>query len=352
MIAKPLIAWVSGTSAAYFPKDVQFGHAGAWAASAAETAEAKNTILREAGAHVPSCFEELPETIENIFQKLKSSGSIGEMTEPIVPDMPAVQTHTHFQCTISSDFGEESLYGDRPIAEYIADGALIPVLARLWWKTELPSPVLRYLEMILCAVADHGPAVAGAHNAIVAASAGKDPIDALCSGLLTIGPRFGGAVDSAARAFYDARNRGLSPHDFIQEMKGKGERIPGIGHKVKTLHHPDTRVTALLKFAKENFDALPVTDYALEVEKMTTGKKPNLILNVDGAIAVTLVDILLPHLPDEIRESFFDMNYLNGLFALGRSIGLLGHVYDQKRLQTPLYRHPTEDILYGDGTLP
>lgn len=35
----------------------------------------------------------------------------------------------------------------------------------------------------------------------------------------------------------------------------------------------------------------PVLSYALEVEKLTTAKKPNLILNVDGAIGVALVDI-------------------------------------------------------------
>ncbi|PIP65089.1 ATP citrate synthase [Candidatus Peregrinibacteria bacterium CG10_big_fil_rev_8_21_14_0_10_49_16] len=348
-IKKPLVAWVSGTSAAHFPKDVQFGHAGAFAASIAETAEVKNMILKGAGAYVPSSFEELPETIENVYRMLKSKGNITRMAEPIVPNIPTDRRHTHFQCTISSDNGEESTYGDRPIAEYITDGTLLPVLAKLWWKTDLSPRTLKYLEMILCAVADHGPAVAGAHNAIVAASAGKDAIDALCSGLLTIGPRFGGAVDSAARAFYDAQSRGLSPNDFVSEMKEKGERIPGIGHKVKTVHHPDTRVTALLDFVKKQWEDLPLTNYALDVEKITTSKKPNLILNVDGVIAVTLIDVLLPELPEDVREGFFDVGYLNGLFALGRSIGLLGHVFDQKRLKSPLYRHPTEDILYGDG---
>ncbi|GAA5829853.1 hypothetical protein JCM3770_001806, partial [Rhodotorula araucariae] len=34
---------------------------------------------------------------------------------------------------------------------------------------------------------------------------------------------------------------------------------------------------------------------------------------------------------------------LNGLFVLGRSIGLCGHFLDQKRLKQPLYRHPADD---------
>ena len=42
---------------------------------------------------------------------------------------------------------------------------------------------------------------AGAHNTIVTSRAGKDLVSCLVSGLLTIGPRFGGAIDDAARYF-------------------------------------------------------------------------------------------------------------------------------------------------------
>ena len=45
-------------------------------------------------------------------------------------------------------------------------------------------------------------------------------------------------------------------------------------------------------FVKENFPATPMLNYALEVEKITTSKKPNLILNVDGVIATSFVDLL------------------------------------------------------------
>ncbi|MFA7682012.1 MAG: citrate/2-methylcitrate synthase [Candidatus Peribacteraceae bacterium] len=350
-ITKPLIAWVAGTSAACFPKDVQFGHAGAWAASSAETAIAKNQLLRDAGARVPESFEGLPEIIAKTYQELKKVGTVAEPMEPIVQDLPENRRHTHLQCTISNDTGEEALYGSTPISQFIQEGSLPKAIAQLWWKTELSEETLAYLAMILTAIADHGPAVAGAHNAIVAASAARDTVSALCSGLLTIGPRFGGAVDSAAQTFHDAQTRGLTPQQFVEEMKTKGERIPGIGHKIKSVHNPDSRVQTLLAYVTKNFTDIPLTRYALEVERITTGKKPNLILNVDGLIGVSLVDILLPQLPEDIRASFFDVGYLNGLFALGRSIGILGHIFDQKRLNTPLYRHPQEDILYGEGTL-
>ncbi|MCL7023628.1 hypothetical protein MKW94_010741 [Papaver nudicaule] len=45
---------------------------------------------------------------------------------------------------------------------------------------------------------------------------------------------------------------------------------------------------------------------------------------------------------DEIVE----IRHLDGLFVLARSIGLIRHTFDQKRLKQPLYRHPWEDVLY------
>ena len=75
------------------------------------------------------------------------------------------------------------------------------VISLLWFGRRLPKWGCKFLEMTLMLTADHGPAVSGAHNTIVTARAGKDLISALCSGLLTIGPRFGGAIDGAATQF-------------------------------------------------------------------------------------------------------------------------------------------------------
>jgi ATP citrate (pro-S)-lyase len=52
------------------------------------------------------------------------------------------------------------------------------------------------------------------------------------------------------------------------------------------------RVKIIKEFVMESFPAKPLLNYALEVEKITTSKKPNLILNVDGVIAVSFVDLL------------------------------------------------------------
>ena len=52
------------------------------------------------------------------------------------------------------------------------------------------------------------------------------------------------------------------------------------------------RVTLVKEYCKANFPSTKLLDYALAVETVTTSKKDNLILNVDGCIAVCFVDLL------------------------------------------------------------
>ena len=83
--------------------------------------------------------------------------------------------------------------------------------------------------------ADHGPAVSGAHNTIIASRAGKDLVSSLASGLLTIGDRFGGALDGAAREFSQAYDSNMIPMEFVNSMRKQHKLIPGIGHRVKSV---------------------------------------------------------------------------------------------------------------------
>jgi ATP-citrate lyase alpha-subunit len=221
------------------------------------------------------------------------------------------------------------------------------VIGLLWFKKEIPQYARDFLEMVIQIIADHGAAVSGAHNTIVTARAGKDLISSLVTGILTIGPRFGGAVNGAAEHFlYGLRNR-LAPREFIAHMKGKNVRIQGIGHKLHTLENPDKRVELMKNFAKSHFKDTPVLNYALSVEAVTTQKKSNLILNVDGCIGVLLVDLLKElKFTDAEIDQMIAMGTFNALFVLGRSIGFMGHYFDQNRLAQGLYRHPLDDILY------
>ncbi|UFS62183.1 ATP citrate synthase [Sulfurimonas sp. HSL-3221] len=350
-ITKPIIAWCIGTIAKHFSSGVQFGHAGASANADAETAAAKNVAMAEAGIYVPASFNDLPGKINEVYNKLKAEGVIGEIEEPALREVPKVRRKKEFICTISDDRGDEATYAGYPISSVATPDTgfgIGDVVSLLWFKKRYPKWATDYIETVMKTVADHGPAVSGAHNAKVTARAGKDVISALVTGLLTIGPRFGGAIDDAARYFKYANDNGMSPAEFIAYMKKEGKTISGIGHRIKSVRNPDLRVSGLKKFAAENFPATPLLDFALEVEKLTTSKKDNLILNVDGTIGILMVDMwrALGYSEEEI-DGFIDAGALNAFFVVGRSIGFIGHILDEKRLGMPMYRHPMDDILYN-----
>jgi len=349
-IKKPVIAWCIGTIAKHFSTGVQFGHAGASANADAETAAAKNKAMAEAGIFVPESFNDLPATINKVYTDLMANGIISEIPEPSMSVCPKVRRSKQFICTISDDRGEEATYAGFPISSVATPDTgkgIGDVISLLWFKKQYPEWATQFIETVMKTVADHGPAVSGAHNAKVTARAGKSVVEALVTGLLTIGPRFGGAIDGAAQHFKYADDNGLNPAEFLGHMKKEGIPIPGIGHRIKSLKNPDLRVEGLKKFAKEFFPATPLLDYALTVEQLTTSKKENLILNVDGTIGILMVDMwrALGYSEEEINE-FISSGTLNAFFIVGRSIGFIGHILDEKRLAMPMYRHPMDDILY------
>ncbi|KAN0084843.1 Citrate synthase-like protein [Elaphomyces granulatus] len=363
-ITKPVVAWAIGTCASMFKTEVQFGHAGASANSQLETAVVKNQAMRDAGFYVPDTFEELPSVLSTLYQKLVAQGTIKPSPEPLVPKIPMdyswaqelglIRKPAAFISTISDDRGQELLYAGMPISDvFKEDIGIGGVMSLLWFRRRLPPYAGKFLEMVLMLTADHGPAVSGAMNTIITTRAGKDLISALVSGLLTIGSRFGGALDGAAEEFTRAFDKGMSPRDFVDTMRKENKLIPGIGHKVKSRNNPDLRVELVKEYVRKQFPSHKMLDYAIAVETVTTSKKDNLILNVDGCVAVCFVDLLrnCGAFSAEEAEDYLKMGVLNGLFVLGRSIGLIAHYLDQKRLRTGLYRHPWDDITYLLPTL-
>ncbi|XP_060533461.1 ATP-citrate synthase isoform X1 [Cylas formicarius] len=358
-LTKPLVAWCIGTCASMFTAEVQFGHAGSCANSASETATAKNKALKEAGAHVPESFDYLGDIIKNVYDALVKQKVIvpaAEVPPPTVPmdynwarELGLIRKPASFMTSICDERGQELIYAGMPISDVLKkDVGIGGVISLLWFQRCLPPYVCKFFEMCLMVTADHGPAVSGAHNTIVCARAGKDLVSSLVSGLLTIGDRFGGALDGSAKQFSEAYDTGMHPAEFVNHMRNKGELIMGIGHRVKSINNPDKRVEIIKEYVLANFPGSPLLQYALEVEKITTSKKPNLILNVDGVIACSFVDMLrnCGSFTSEEAQEYINIGAINSLFVLGRTIGFIGHFMDQKRLKQGLYRHPWDDISY------
>ncbi|KAJ7499631.1 citrate synthase-like protein [Mycena latifolia] len=301
-ITKPIVAWAIGTCAKMFPTDVQFGHAGSMADSEMETADAKNKARRAAGFVVPERFEELPNAIQETYQALIKKGVVVEKEIRSSP-----WTTRGRRNSASSASRLHSSRRARPGAPLCGHAHLRRLQGghRPWW--------CRQFAVV------QAPAM----NTIVASRARKDLISSLASGLLTIGSRFGGALDEAASMFSQARDTGLTPREFVGKSCKVNKLISGIVHKIKSANNPDLRVELVKEYVRKNFPSHSLLDYALAVEKVTTSKKETLILNIDGCIAVCFVDLL--------RDS--------GAFTPEEA-----DMYIKKRLRTLLYSHPADDI--------
>ncbi len=254
--------------------------------------------------------------------------------------------HSLFTSTISGDVGSEATILGESLTKVATNNSFAWIVGSLWLGRPLKSAKTeKVIDQALRLLVDHGPYVSGAVNTMIAARAGKDLVSSLVSGLLTIGPRFGGAVNGAARVWFDSVTAGLAPARVVEEFAARKEYIQGIGHKKYRIDAPDPRVTILIELIGDM--PHPHLDFARSVEKVTTAKKPNLILNVDGALAAILIDLLAHEekLEKEEIQTLIDAEFFNAIFVLSRSVGFIGHYLDQKRLGEPLFRLPDEQVL-------
>ena len=148
-----------------------------------------------------------------------------------------------------------------------------------------------FAEAVFGLLIDHGGEVSGAVNTMISARAGKDLVSSLASGLLTIGPRFGGAVNAAALQWLDGVEGKEKAASFVEKRTKGGNLLAGIGHRKYRVGIPDPRVAAISEFASL-LKTHPHYDFARAVEEVTTRKSGNLILNIDGVIAALALDIL------------------------------------------------------------
>jgi len=339
-LTKPIVAYIAGTVADIFPESPQFGHAKAMAATEKETARAKRDALKGAGAQIGESFGEFVELMKNIPSSQPSPtreegdhGTIISMDD---------RKHALIASSISRDEDGHATVLGEDLLDFAKGHSFAYIAASMFLGKKIKSSELEeFVDFVLKLLVDHGPYVSGAVNTIVTSRAGRDLVSSLATGILTIGPRFGGAINQAAGNFLEGVAGGKSPNDFVEDFATRKKYISGIGHKKYRVDLPDPRVEEITKYSDGKFVA-----FAREIEKITVSKKGNLILNVDGAIAAVLLDILsekegLTH--DELKE-LVDIEFFNAIFVASRSIGFIGHYLDQKRLDEGLFRLEEEHV--------
>ncbi len=344
-ITKPIIAYIAGSVGDLFEQPPQFGHAKAMASSKKETAEAKSVALREVGVYVGKTYGDFVTQINNQKGLKQLPESIREYAQ-LKNRNPRLFTNS-----LSYDKDEKVYILGHELLDFASNSSFGQIVACMFLgKKQVSKDTEEFINFIIKLLVDHGPYVSGAVNTMVTARAGKDLVSSLTAGLLTIGPRFGGAINEAAATWLKGVSSGEDPATVVEEYAAQRKYLLGIGHRKYSVDYPDPRVSAVLAYTTK-LSAHPYTDFALAVQNITTQKKGNLILNVDGAIAAVLLDILAKkegYSPSDLQE-VVDAEVFNGLFVLSRSVGFMAHYFDQKRLDEGLFRLSPSDITSIDS---
>jgi citrate synthase len=200
--------------------------------------------------------------------------------------------------------------------------AVEEALARAWRATGGGSAVLRS-ALILCA--DHELNVSS-FTARCVASAGSNPYAAVTAGLAALeGFRHGGTsarvesmLGSIRRPPLQVRRSGGADARSLETALGdrlrRGERIEGFGHPL--YRQGDPRARALLELLSERYPRSRELRFVLEAAESASRlmrERPN----VDFALAAAVRVLRLP--PGSALM----------LFALGRTIGWIGHAIEQ-----------------------
>lgn len=201
------------------------------------------------------------------------------------------------------------------------------VLQRAWLPDDPGARRLLDAAMVLCA--DHELNVSS-FTARCVASANSTPYGVVVAGLAALrGTRHGGHSErvEALLAEFDEQARDSSIRQRLAARLRRGERLPGFGHPIYS--HGDPRCRALLDLAEEAFPGSPSLALVRRVEAAVDGligEPPTIDFGLAG-----LARIL--GLPQGTALT---------LFALGRTVGWLGHAleqYSQGRLIRPRARY-------------
>ena len=338
---KKVICYIAGIISSYFEEPPQFGHAKALAGKQEETAEAKREALKAAGAIVPDSFTGFVKEIQNIGETVtfdtRSSTIAQEMTD---------RKHALIASSIARDVDGNPTVLGQDLLPFAKDNSYGKIVISLFLGREITSQETEdFANFVLKLLVDHGPYVSGALNSIVTARAGRDLPSSLATGILTVGPRFGGAINEAAAIWLAGIRNEKNAADLVEDFAAQKKYISGIGHRKYRVDMPDPRVIEITNYA-EGLESKKYTKLAREVEKVTVAKKGNLILNVDGAIAAVLLDLLAEKegYTEEELQKLVDIEFFNAIFIASRSVGFLAHALDQKRLDEGLLRLEDSDV--------
>ncbi len=195
-------------------------------------------------------------------------------------------------------------------------------------RGELPDEkTARLMDAILVSSIDHGATPPSVLAARTVASTGASLSQSVATGINSINRFHGGAIqDCAAQlariiARAEGGNLVQAAAAELADMKSRGQRMSGFGHRV---HTTDPRTARLFELAQQAGVAGEHVACARAVETAFADAGKPLPINVDGAIGAILADM------------GFDPEVMNGLFMIARTPGLVAHVAEEQACQKPM----------------
>ncbi len=213
-------------------------------------------------------------------------------------------------------------------------------------RGEMPSkPVGQLMDAIVVSSIDHGATPPSALAARTVASTGASLSQAVSAGINSINRHHGGAIEDCARHLGNIIEKAGPGADdaameaaagaYLDELKARGKRMAGFGHRV---HTADPRTARLFELTAEAGVSGPYLDAARAVERVFKARGKALPINVDGAIAAVLAQL------------GFDPAVMNGLFMIARVPGLVAHVTEEQSRMKPMRKiDPVNHAYDGPG---
>lgn len=193
----------------------------------------------------------------------------------------------------------------------VGKNGIAQALQRHWVPNDPQASHLLSAALILCA--DHELNVSS-FTARCVASAGATPYAIVQAGLAALGGFRHGGQTERAEAFLSEAGTPAGIGDTIRSYLRRGQPIPGFGHTL--FPEGDPRAAAVLHLIAETYPSSPAVVLAQQTVQQvhaTVGKHPNIDLGL-ATLARTL------DLPPGAALA---------IFALGRSIGWIGHAIEQ-----------------------
>ena len=164
---------------------------------------------------------------------------------------------------------------------------------------------------ILSSCIDHGVGNPSTVAARTVQSGGNSMNTSVAAGISALGDKHGGAIEECMELLQSDK----TAEQIAEEKMEKGDKIPGLGHKVYKDEDPRSR--KMLDKAKELGLKGEFTEKMLKIQEIFGEEKVDIVLNVDGAIAGIMSDL------------GFEPELGKGFFIIARTPGLVAHVREE-----------------------